>query len=85
MKFIIYFYAIITCFILTIFVTVCIIIAFPISIIGDCVCLLTVILAKNFDSPDKSEGYGSWIIFCKEGFVYIKKIYYLIIDDYGKV
>lgn len=82
MKFIIYFYAIIICFILTIFVTVCIIIVFPISIIGDCERLLCAILAKNFD---KSEGYGSWIIFCKEGFVYIKKIYYLIIDDYGRV
>lgn len=82
MKFIIYFYAIITCFILTIFVIGFIIIAFPISIIGNCVDLLCTLLVRNFDKP---EGYGSWIIFCREGFVYIKKIYYLIIDDYGKV
>lgn len=86
MKFITHLYAIITCFILTIFVIAFIIITLPISIIGNCVRLICALLANNFGKPGygsyiigKPE-YASWIIFCREGFLYIKGLYYCIIN-----
>lgn len=74
MKLITHLYAIIICFILTIFLIAFIIITFPISIIGNGVRLICALLSKNFCESK----YDSWIIFCKEGFLYIKRLYYYL-------
>lgn len=75
MKLITHLYAIIICSILSLVVIALLVIGFPFTIIGEVITFI-----KEAISKDKFE-HGIWIKLCRDYFIYIKKVYCLIINS----
>ena len=75
MKLITHLYAIIICSILSLVVIAFLIIGFPFTIIGEVITFIQEVI-----SNDKFE-HGIWIKLCRDCFIYIKKVYCLIINS----
>lgn len=75
MKLITHLYAIIICSILSLVVIALLVIGFPFTIIGEVITFI-----KEAISKDKFE-HGIWIKLCRDCFIYIKKVYCLIINS----
>lgn len=75
MKLVTYLYAIIICSILSIVIITFLAIAFPFTIIAEFITFI-----KEAISEDEFE-HGIWLKQCRDCFIYIRNVFYLIINS----